>query len=50
MFKEDGVWPVFPLLHLMLGVNFHLHKNFNLRVDGGFHNAFYFGLGGDYLF
>lgn len=49
-YKEDGVWPIYPLLHLLLGVNFKLHDHVDLRVDAGFHNAFYFGMTTHYLF
>ena len=44
VFEDDRFLPapVLPLVHLMAGLNFDL-GDFNLRVDGGFRNAFYFG-------
>ena len=49
-FREDAVWPVIPIVHLLLGVNFKINEQFSVRVDGGFHNAFYVGAGGHYFF
>jgi len=49
-FREEDVWPVVPVVHLLLGVNFKINEQFSVRVDGGFHNAFYFGVGGHYFF
>jgi len=44
------VWPVIPVVHLMVGARFTLHRNFELRVDGGFHNALFLGTALQYLF
>ena len=49
-YKEPDVWPVVPIVHLLLGVNFKINEQFSVRVDGGFHNAFYFGAAGHYFF
>jgi hypothetical protein len=49
-FREDDVWPVVPIVHLLIGVNFKINEQFSVRVDGGFHNAFYFGAAGHYFF
>ena len=49
-YKEDDVWPVLPIVHVLLGVNFKINEQFSVRVDGGFHNAFYFGAAGHYFF
>jgi len=43
LFKEDGVWPVLPIIHLLIGLNFKITEQLNFRIDGGFHNAFYVG-------
>ncbi len=50
LYPEDGVWPVVPIVHLLLGVNFKISEQFSVRVDGGFHNAFYLGATGHYFF
>ena len=42
-FEEDDVWPVVPMVHLLIGLNFKINKEFNIRVDTGWHNAFYVG-------
>jgi len=40
----DG-WPVYPVLHLTIGVHIDLIEKLALRVDFDFRNAFGFGLG-----
>jgi hypothetical protein len=50
LWREDGKWPVVPVLHLLLGVDFKVTEQINVRVDGGFHNAFYVGATGYYFF
>ncbi len=50
LYREDGKWPVIPIVHLLLGVNFKISDHFSVRVDGGFHNAFYVGAAGHYFF
>jgi len=44
------VWPVIPVVHALVGARFTLHRNFELRVDGGFHNALFLGTALQYLF
>ena len=50
LYREDGVWPVVPIVHLLVGVNFKISDEFSVRVDGGFHDAFYVGATGHYFF
>jgi len=50
LYREDGKWPVIPIVHLLLGVNFKISEQFSVRVDGGFHDAFYVGAAGHYFF
>jgi hypothetical protein len=49
LFEEDDVPPVVPVVHLLLGVNFKITEQISVRVDGGFHNAFFFGASGQYF-
>ena len=49
-FKEGSVWPVVPLVHFLLGVDFKITDSFGVRVDGGFRNSFYVGAAGHYFF
>lgn len=48
--KEDGVWPVVPIVHLLVGLDFKISDQFGVRIDGGFRNAFYVGATGNYFF
>ncbi len=48
--KETGVPPVVPVVHLLVGLDFKISDQFGVRVDGGFRNAFYFGATGNYFF
>lgn len=50
LYREDGVPPVVPLVHLLVGMNFRIDDSFSVRVDGGFRNAFYVGATGHYFF
>lgn len=50
LWRESGKWPVVPVVHLLLGVNFKITDHISVRVDGGFHNAFYCGATGQYFF
>jgi len=43
MFVEDDVWPVVPIVHLLIGLNFKVTNEFNVRVTGGWHDSFYVG-------
>jgi hypothetical protein len=49
-FREDGKWPVIPIVHLLIGVNFKVTDQISIRADMGWHDAFYFGATGHYLF
>ena len=49
-YKEDDVWPVVPMIHLLIGLNFKISEQFSVRLDGGFRNAFYIGTTGHYFF
>lgn len=49
LFREDDVWPVVPVVHLLIGVNFKITEEISVRVDGGFHNAFFVGASGQYF-
>ena len=50
LYRETGVPPVLPLIHLLVGFNFRINDSFSVRVDGGFRNAFYAGATGHYFF
>ena len=50
LFKEDDVWPVVPVVHLLVGFNFKISDQFAVRLDGGFRNAFYVGATSHYFF
>jgi hypothetical protein len=49
-FTESGVWPVVPIINLIIGLDFRINRHFTLRWDGGFRNAFFTGLAGYYFF
>ena len=42
-FVEDDVWPVVPIVHLLVGLNFRVTNELNIRVTTGWHDAFYVG-------
>ncbi len=48
--RETDVWPVVPIVHLLVGFDFKISDQFSVRVDGGFRNAFYFGATGHWFF
>lgn len=52
VFREKGIWPVVPILDLIVGVNFKVHENFDLRVVGGSRDGLilFFGAAGQYFF
>jgi hypothetical protein len=51
LYREDGVWPVVPILHLFGGVDFRVNDQFGVQLHGGFHTvAFYVGATGMYFF
>jgi hypothetical protein len=50
-FAEDlGSYRVLPVVAVLLGVRFKLHRHAVVTVDAGFHDAFFFGAGGQYVF
>jgi len=51
-FEEKSVPPVLPIINLLFGFNFHFPqvKGLELRLEGGFYNALFVGLGGSYPF
>lgn len=50
VYKETGKWPVIPIVHLLIGVNFKISEQFSVRVDGGWRDAFYAAATGQYFF
>ncbi len=51
-FREDGVPGAFPIVNLNAGVDFRLPElpGFEARIEGGFYDAFFLGLGLAYVF
>jgi hypothetical protein len=50
LYREEGKWPVIPMVHLLIGLNFKINEQISVRVDGGFHDAFYVGAASHYFF
>jgi len=50
LYPEKDVWPVIPMVHLLVGLNFKISEQFSVRVDGGWHDAFYVGATSHYFF
>jgi hypothetical protein len=51
LFKEEDVWPVVPIVHLLVGLNFKISDQFSVRLDGGWRGVtFYTGATGHYFF
>jgi len=49
--KEDlKYYRVLPVVSALLGLRFTLHRHVVVNVEGGFHNAFFVGAGGQYVF
>ena len=48
--REDGKWPVIPIVHLLIGLNFKVTDQISIRADMGWHDCFYGGATGHYLF
>ena len=42
-FPEEDVWPVVPIVHLLIGLNFRVTNELNIRLTTGWHDAFYVG-------
>jgi hypothetical protein len=51
-FADDNVPGAIPILDLVTGVDFHIPqvKGLELRLEGGFYNAFFLGMAAGYLF
>lgn len=51
-YKESSVPGAIPIVNMLIGMNFRLPdvKGFEMRVEGGFYNAFVIGLTAGYLF
>lgn len=51
-FKDTNVPGAIPIINLVTGVDFHIPnvKGLELRVEGGFYNAFFLGLAAAYIF
>jgi len=51
-FKDGNVPGAIPILNLVTGLDFHIPqaKGLELRLEGGFYNAFFLGLAAGYLF
>jgi len=51
-FKDSNVPGAIPILNLVTGVDFHIPqaKGLELRVEGGFYDAFFLGMAAGYLF
>ncbi|MFH1129733.1 MAG: hypothetical protein V1754_00230 [Pseudomonadota bacterium] len=45
VFRDDRVWPVMPILDLVLGIDFKVYDHFNIRVVGGARDVFVLFLG-----
>jgi hypothetical protein len=48
--EDLSSYRVLPVVSALLGFRFNLHRHFVATLDGGFHNAFYVGAGGQYVF
>lgn len=40
---KESIWPIVPVIHFLVGLNFRIDESINMRVDGGFRNALYIG-------
>lgn len=49
-FVDDNKPPVVPIVNLLLGAVFHVHPKARVRVEGGFRDAFFLGVGSEYAF
>ena len=47
-FEDGNVPPAIPIIHLLVGGVFQLSDKIRLRVEGGFHDAFFFGAASEY--
>jgi hypothetical protein len=49
-FEDDNVPGVIPVVNLLIGGVFQVHPKSRIRVEGGFRNAFFLGVGSEYQF
>jgi hypothetical protein len=50
-FAEDlSSYRVLPVVSVLLGLRFRVHRHAVITLEGGFHDAFFFGGGGQYIF
>ncbi len=47
---DEDVPGVIPVVNLLLGLRFKVTPDLTVNVEGGFRNAFFFGVGGGYFF
>jgi hypothetical protein len=48
--KSSDVWPVYPVLNVLFGARFKVHRHAAITAEMGFRDAFFVGVGGHYLF
>ncbi len=48
--REDGVWPVFPWIDIMMGFRFKVFRHLEINVEGGVGLGFIFGARVNYIF
>ncbi len=47
---EDGVWPVYPWIDILIGFRFKVFRHLEINVEGGVGLGFIFGLRASYIF
>ena len=47
-FEDDNVPPVIPIIHILVGGVFQVSDKMRVRVEGGFHDAFFLGIASEY--
>ena len=47
-FEDDNVPPVIPIIHILVGGVFQVSDKVRVRVEGGFHDAFFLGIASEY--
>jgi hypothetical protein len=47
-FEDGNVPPVIPIIHILVGGVFQVSDKIRLRVEGGFHDAFFLGVASEY--
>jgi hypothetical protein len=48
--KNEDIWPVIPVINLMLSMRFIIKDTVGISINGGFQTGFYFGGGLQYFF